>query len=97
MTGSPGHRFSRKEGDPFHVPDKFNELIRFAFAAVAAPMLVVGLSMGPLTSEDGLIMAGFAVVALLCLLDGIAMRRRRLQRIEEVAALRETLFRDETP
>ncbi len=95
MTDRPNNPFSRKPGDPFHVPGKPGEMVRFGFAGLAAPMLVAGLVMGPHGSEDLIIMAGFAGVALVSLFDGLAMRRGRLQREAEVEALRESLFREE--
>ena len=95
MADSPGNPFSQKPGDPFHVPDKVGEIVRFGFAGVAAPMLVTGLFIMPFTSEDVMIMAAFAAVALFSLFDAVSMRRHRLRRMDEVAALRERLFRDE--
>ena len=95
MTDRPDNPFSRKPGDPFHVPRKLGEMVRLGFAGIAPPMLVAGLSMGPLTSEDLIVMAGFAGAAAVCLFDGLAMRRARLRREAEVEALRESLFREE--
>ena len=95
MTDRPDNPFARKPGDPSHVPEKLGEMARFGFAAIAPPMLVAGLFMGPLASEDLIVMAGFAAIAALCLYDGLTMRRTRIAREAEVAALRESLFREE--
>lgn len=95
MVDRPENPFSRKPGDPFHVPEKLGEMVRLGFAGVAPPMVVAGLWMGPRGADDWWLMAGFAGVAAISLYDGLAMRRARLQREAEVAEMRESLFRDE--
>lgn len=95
MTERPDNPFSRKPGDPFHVPEKTGEMARLGFAGIAPPMLVAGLFSGPLGGQDLALMAAFAAIAAVCLYDGLAMRRARLAREAEVEALRESLFREE--
>jgi hypothetical protein len=95
MTDRPDNPFSRKPGDPFHIPEKLGEMVRLGFAGIAPPMLLAGLLMGPHGAEDLVLMAGFAAIAAVCLYDGLSMRRTRLAREAEVEALRESLFREE--
>jgi hypothetical protein len=86
--------FSSEASDPFHVPDRTSEIFLLLVGTLFATFLPLGLALVPLKPVNLMVILSSGLVAVVILMNGMAARRHRLRRAQEVNELRNRLFRD---
>lgn len=78
--------------DPFYVPSKSNEIVSFMGAASAGFLVPLAPFFVPLTAENLAVVGLAGLIASFMLYQGLKIRKYRLHRVGEVAALRTRLL-----
>jgi len=81
------------ETDPFDIPDRTAETMSFASAGLVGLAVPIALAVVPLRPANVVIVLAMSLIALLCLMRGIAARRHRLTRAQQVNELRADVLR----
>jgi asparagine N-glycosylation enzyme membrane subunit Stt3 len=90
MSGSDPS--SPETSDPFHIPDRTQEMIGFLSAAAMTAVLPFAFSL-PGSARNRAIVLSFALFALLMFLRGLEARKHRFNRIRSVTELRGVILR----
>ena len=81
--------------DPFYVPDRTSEAVSFASAGLSGILAPITLFEVPLRPAVLGIVLAMSLFAILSVIQGVAARRRRLSRAQQVDELRASVLRSD--